>query len=72
MVERDVADTITCSTCGKEMPEGESGDRCVSCSNTIDIQGIDLHVPPSDLFDSGVEELARGIPQLELLEPSAS
>lgn len=62
-------DTSTCVSCGKPMPEGESGDRCVSCSNTIDIQGIDLSVPPTDLFDSDVEDWARGIPQLELLEP---
>jgi serine/threonine protein kinase len=51
------------------MPDGETGDSCVSCSNTVDVQGIDLSVPPEGLFDSGTEELVRGIPQLELLEP---
>ncbi len=64
-----MADTSICVSCGKPMPEGEAGDRCVSCSNTVDVQGIDLSVPPPDMFDAGAEELALGIPQLELLEP---
>jgi len=58
-----------CVSCGKTMPDGETGDCCVSCSNTVDVKGIDLSVPPEGLFDSGAEELVRGIPHLELLEP---
>jgi len=64
-----MADTRICVSCGKAMPEDEAGDRCVSCSNTIDVKGIDLSVPPAGLLDADTVELVRSIPRLELLEP---